>query len=251
MGVMFESGEQRQRNSQEKSRNFQENPRNSQERRLRESRTVLPSSIRRRRMEEQCILEEEERAPPAWYEVFAFRILNGVMVMFFLAATVKLQEDDNACLWIPTFLVPAFLSTIVAVRPQLSECTWWKSWVIIHTAVSTMLALIWSIQLVRTIHAERESLDLQAGEEYSRLGDLNPFQYEEGRQTFGVLIIVGWMKMTSHVSKTQFRSPGSLPVPRRLVTTALYMSVIPLLLTLVCILRCSVNSNSCLAVIGF
>merc|ERR1712130_910855 len=144
MGVMFESGEQRQRNSQEKSRNFQESPRNSQERRLRESRTVLPSSIRRRRMEEQCILEEEERAPPAWYEVFVFRILNGVMVMFFLAATVKLQEDDNACLWIPTFLVPAFLSTIVAVdnlclclclwiwiclcvdqvRPQLSECTW-------------------------------------------------------------------------------------------------------------------------------
>ena len=97
--------------------------------------------------------------------------------MFFLAATVKLQEDDNACLWIPTFLVPAFLSTIVAVcfvmvfvfdfvnvivftwmlsltlnlslswsikhictkekcsfcidqvRPQLSDCTWWKSWV--------------------------------------------------------------------------------------------------------------------------
>ena len=51
--VMFESGEQRQRNSQErsrnlqeKSRNFQESPRNSQERRLRESRTVLPSSIR-------------------------------------------------------------------------------------------------------------------------------------------------------------------------------------------------------------
>ena len=59
--------------------------------------------------------------------------------------------------------------------------------------------------------------------------------------------------MTSHVSKTQFRSkifhvthisiyasnrsPGSLPVPRRLVTTALYMSVIPLLLTMVCILR--------------
>ena len=88
---------------------------------------------RRRRMEEQCILEEEERVAPAWYEVFAFRILNGVMVlcnlscfisgfpnalqkvMFFLAATVKLQEDDNACLWIPTFLVPAFLSTIVAV----------------------------------------------------------------------------------------------------------------------------------------
>ena len=63
------------------------------------------------------------------------------------------------------------------------------SQVIIHTAVSTMLALIWSIQLVsgticillsltvvpqssnknfkvRTIHAERESLDLQVGRMY-------------------------------------------------------------------------------------
>ena len=35
-------------------------------------------------MEEQVILEEEERAPPAWYEVFAFRILNGVMVLSYL-----------------------------------------------------------------------------------------------------------------------------------------------------------------------
>lgn len=214
-------------------------------------------------MEEQTILEEEERSPAAWYEIVTFRVLNGVMVMFFLAATVKLQEDDNACLWIPTFLVPAFLSSIVAVKPQLSgkklsyvimlgvstDCTWWKGWVIIHTAISTLLALLWSIQLLRTIHAERESLDLQAGEEYSRLQDFNPFQYEEGRETFGVVIIILWMKMTSHVSKNQFRyakqaetdtlarTPGSLPVPRRLVTTALYMAAIPLLLTAVCILR--------------
>ena len=48
--------------------------------------------------------------------VFSLWISKALQkVMFFLAATVKLQEDDNACLWIPTFLVPAFLSTIVAV----------------------------------------------------------------------------------------------------------------------------------------
>ena len=114
---MFESGEvERLRSRAERLRNFQENPRNSQERRLRGSRTVLPSSIRqehlylylhlflylysvfpfficilicifhprRRRMEEQIILEEEERKQPAWYEVFAFRILNGVMVVSFI-----------------------------------------------------------------------------------------------------------------------------------------------------------------------
>ena len=55
----------------------------------------------------------------SWYSalvVFSLWISKALRkVMFFLAATVKLQEDDNACLWIPTFLVPAFLSTIVAV----------------------------------------------------------------------------------------------------------------------------------------
>lgn len=159
-------------------------------------------------MEEQAIVEEEH-TPTPWHEVFAFRILNGVMVMFFLAATIKLQEDDNACLWIPLFLVPAFLSSVVAVRPALSDCTWWKGWVIIHTSTSTMLALFWSIQLVRTIHAERDALDLQAGGVFYRLQDFNPFQYEEGRETFGVLIIILWMKMTSHVSRSQFRYLGN------------------------------------------
>ena len=57
---------------------------------------------------------------PAWWEMLMFRFLNAVMVIFFLTVTVRLQSDDNACLWIPTFLVPAFLSTIVAIRPQLS-----------------------------------------------------------------------------------------------------------------------------------
>lgn len=73
------------------------------------------------------------------------------------------------------------------------------------------LVLIWQFQNVVTKNVPiKITITLlgppQAGEEYSRLGDLNPFQYEEGRETFGVLIIVGWMKMTSHVSKTQFRS---------------------------------------------
>ena len=31
-------------------------------------------------------------------------------------------------------------------------------------------------------------------------------QYEEGRETFGVLICVAWMKMTSHVSRSQVTS---------------------------------------------
>ena len=56
----------------------------------------------------------------AWWEIAVFRFLNAIMVVFFLTAVVKLQADDNACLWVPTYLVPAFLSTILAVKPQLS-----------------------------------------------------------------------------------------------------------------------------------
>ena len=44
-----------------------------------------------------------------------------------------------------------------------------------------MLALVWSIQLVRTIHAERDSINLEAGEEGLYTISMNPLQYEEGR----------------------------------------------------------------------
>ena len=54
-------------------------------------------------------------------------------------------------------------------------------------------------------------------------------------------------KFTTLITKSASnRSPGSLPVPRRLVTTALYMSIIPLLLTLVCILRWVIFILACL-----
>ena len=42
--------------------------------------------------QEEALLEEEEERPPApWWEGAAFRLLNCVMVVFFLGATVKLQ----------------------------------------------------------------------------------------------------------------------------------------------------------------
>jgi hypothetical protein len=49
-----------------------------------------------------------------------------------------------------------------------------------------------------------------------------------------------------------YRSAGLLPAPKRLVTTALYLAIIPLLLTAVCLLRCTTapTNNSCLAVLG-
>ena len=94
-------------------------PRNSAERKHQKSIAVR----KKPKMEEMEVGGREEEGKtiaPIWWEVAMFRILNAIMVIFFLSAVVKLRTDDNACLWIPTFLVPAFLSTIVAVKPQLS-----------------------------------------------------------------------------------------------------------------------------------
>ena len=126
-----------------------------------------------------------------------------------------------------------------------SEHMWWKAQAVIYTSISILLALIWSIQLIRTIQAETEGQEFQ--------GSVNPLKYEEGRETMYVVICIAWMKMTSHVSRHHFRSAGHvLPAPRRLVMTSLYLTIVPLMLTLVCILRCqSQGSNACLAVIGF
>ena len=64
----------------------------------------------------------------------------------------------------------------------MTECTWWKGQVVIHTSISTLLAVIWFIQLLRTIHAEAETLNMQAGQDAGYFSSLvNPFQYEEGR----------------------------------------------------------------------
>ena len=167
--------------------------------------------------------------------MLVFRAFNLIMVGFFLTATIKLQEDDNAGLWIPTFLVPALLSSVIAIRPQLSEQVWWRAQAVIFNSMSLLLALVWSIQLIRTVHAESETAD--RGGLLRSLGLFNPLEYEEGRETMGVLLCVAWMKMTCHVSRAHLRSAHARPAPRRLVMTSLSLSLVPLLLTLVCILR--------------
>ena len=91
---------------------------------------------------------------------------------------------------------------------------WWKAQVVIHTSISILLALFWSIQLVRqwqmhflsketvfwnnmrflslqemrdanhrtrTIQAESESINMSAGKDTGFLTRVNPLQYEEGR----------------------------------------------------------------------
>ena len=77
--------------------------------------------------------------------------------------------------------------TIIKIT-ALSESTWWKGQAVIHTSICSLLALVWTIQLVRTVHAERETVNMQAGEEAGYFSSLpNPFQYEEGR--WGMLLV--------------------------------------------------------------
>ena len=53
-------------------------------------------------------------------EFVVFRVLSGIMVVFFIVAAIFMKEDDNSCLWMPLFMIPAFLSLIVVLKPQLS-----------------------------------------------------------------------------------------------------------------------------------
>lgn len=180
-------------------------------------------------------------------EFIVFRALSAVMVVFFMVAAIFLKEDDNSCLWIPLFLIPAFLSLIVVIKPQLSESTWWKGWHVIHTVLSMLLAILWIIQWIRSIQKQRDTVVIQGGNKEDL--SLNPLDYEEGMETLGIIIIVVWMKITSYVSKHQFRSKKFLPAPKRIVATALYMSSVPLLLTALCFVRCSYTYNTCLAIL--
>ena len=86
---------------------------------------------------------------------------------------------------------------------SILENMWWKAQVVIFNSFSMLLALIWTIQLVRTrvmlanvatgclmscyhvfscmlqvrtIHAEAESVNLAAAEDTGYLATINPFQ---------------------------------------------------------------------------
>ena len=100
----------------------------------------------------------ETVAVPACWEQILFRLLNAAMSVFFLLATARQQTDDNACLWLPVFLGPALLSGAAAARPRLTEKVGWKAAVVIHTALSFLLALVWAVQLLRTV--QEQSTDI-------------------------------------------------------------------------------------------
>ena len=70
---------------------------------------------------------------------------------------------------------------VLVTRVVMAECSWWKGWVVTHTAVSICVGLVCFIQLVRTVQAERETVQLRAGRSDVDLPSANPLLYEEGR----------------------------------------------------------------------
>ena len=93
-----------------------------------------------------------------------------------------------------------YLCRLSLIYLPLSESTWWKGQAVIHTSICSLLALVWTIQLVRTVHAERETVNMQAGEEAGYLSSLpNPFQYEEGRS--GMILVSSVSKVLKKLRK--------------------------------------------------
>ena len=61
------------------------------------------------------------------------------------------------------------------------EQVWWKAQAVIFNSMAMLLALVWTIQLVRTVHAEAESetVTISKGGLLRSFGLVNPLEYEE------------------------------------------------------------------------
>ncbi|GIZ04120.1 transmembrane protein 220 [Caerostris extrusa] len=103
-----------------------------------------------------------------------WRGANAMMTIFFF-------NDPDPYLWVPLYGTAAALTTLVTVRPSLSENQIWRCIYWIHAAFCTAMFVYVLVQLVMV------STNPQTD------GSLNPLTYEEGREMAGVMITAVWL----------------------------------------------------------
>ncbi|XP_039087510.1 transmembrane protein 220 [Hyaena hyaena] len=109
-------------------------------------------------------------APGLW------RACNGLMAAFFALAALVQVNDPDAELWMVVYTVPAVLTLLVGLNPQVTGNAIWKS----ISAGHTLLCAVWAGGLARHLWL------------HSRQGVLHE---EEGRELFGLVIITAWMSL--------------------------------------------------------
>jgi hypothetical protein len=106
-----------------------------------------------------------------------WRLSNTAMVAFFLMATVVQINDPDPYIWIPIYLIPAFLSAAIVCKPEITVNTVWKTICVAHLCITIGGAIYLCVIVVQLM------LDSMK----------NPLIYEEGREFAGLLIVACWL----------------------------------------------------------
>nr|XP_054313154.1 transmembrane protein 220 isoform X5 [Pongo pygmaeus] len=117
-------------------------------------------------------------APALW------RACNGLMAAFFALAAFVQVNDPDAELWVVVYTVPAVLTLLVGLNPQVTGNVVWKS----ISAVHILFCMVWAVGLASYLLRHTQQ---------------NILHEEEGRELSGLVIITAWIILCRSSSKLE------------------------------------------------
>ncbi|KAL4687916.1 hypothetical protein H8957_004780 [Semnopithecus entellus] len=115
-------------------------------------------------------------APALW------RACNGLMAAFFALAAYVQVNDPDAELWVVVYTIPAVLTLLVGLNPQITGNVIWKS----ISAIHILFCMVWAVGLVYyLLHHTQQNI----------------LHEEEGRELCGLVIITAWIILCRSSSK--------------------------------------------------
>ncbi|XP_023046628.1 transmembrane protein 220 isoform X1 [Piliocolobus tephrosceles] len=116
-------------------------------------------------------------APALW------RACNGLMAAFFALAAYVQVNDPDAELWVVVYTIPAVLTLLVGLNPQITGNVIWKS----ISAIHILFCMVWAVGLAYyLLHHTQQNI----------------LHEEEGRELCGLVIIAAWIILCRSSSKT-------------------------------------------------
>nr|XP_055114303.1 transmembrane protein 220 isoform X1 [Symphalangus syndactylus] len=107
-------------------------------------------------------------APALW------RACNGLMAAFFALAAFVQVNDPDAELWVVVYTIPAVLTLLVGLNPQVTGNVIWKS----ISAIHILFCMVWAVGLASYLLRHTQQ---------------NILHEEEGRELSGLVIITAWI----------------------------------------------------------
>ncbi|XP_008151804.2 transmembrane protein 220 isoform X1 [Eptesicus fuscus] len=117
-------------------------------------------------------------APVLW------RACNVLMAAFFALAALVQVNDPDAELWMIMYMIPAVLILLVGLNPRVTGNLLWKSVSAIHVILCVVYAATLAYYLMF----------------YTQWNILHE---EEGRELFGLVLIIAWMSLCHNLSKNR------------------------------------------------